>query len=73
MVHIQSCQNNEGRYVYKTWFNITQDDLNTLDKRDTMLQRQLITKTGNPCKVFMCLELGVVPNRYMIVGSQVKY
>ena len=57
----------------ETWFNITQDDLNTLSKPDTMLQRQLLTKVGNPCKVFMCLELGVVPVRYVIMGNRVKY
>ena len=38
-----------------------------------MLQRQLLTKSGNPCKVFMCLELGFLPVKFVIMGNRLKY
>ena len=57
----------------EVWFNVTKEDLNNLEKPDTMLQRQLLTKIGNPCKVFMCLELGLVPVTFVIMGNRLKY
>ena len=57
----------------ETWNNITKDDINQLTKPDTILQRKLLATSGNPCKVFMNLELGIIPVRYVIMGNRTKY
>ena len=45
----------------ETWINITEADIAKLSMPDTQLQRRLLSVSGNPSKVFMCLELGLVP------------
>ena len=57
----------------ETWININKEDINNLGKPDAMLQRQLLTKWGNPCKVFMSLELGLIPVKFVIMGNCLKY
>ena len=47
----------------ETWINVTEADITKLTMPDTMLQRQLLSVSGNPSKVFMCLEVGVIPVR----------
>ena len=39
---------------------------------DTLLQRQILSTSGNPSKVFMSLELGVVPVRYVIMAKRLN-
>ena len=38
-----------------------------------MLHRTLLSVSGNPSKVFMCLELGVIPVKYVIMEKRIKY
>ena len=57
----------------ETWNNITKYDINELTKPDTILQRKLLASSGNPCKVFMNLELGIIPVRFVIMGKRTKY
>ena len=37
---------------------------------DTMLQRKLLSTSGNPSKVFMSLELGVVPVKFVLMAKR---
>ena len=57
----------------EAWINITQENENDLEKPDIMLQRKLLTHCGNPSKVFMCLELGVVPVKFVIMAKRVQF
>ena len=56
----------------ETWINITEADITKLTMPDKMLQRQLLSVSGNPSRVFMCLELGVVPVRYGILAKRLN-
>ena len=53
----------------ESWINMTKKDIEALEKPDTFLQRSILTKTGNPCKVFMYLELGILPIKYVIIEN----
>ena len=57
----------------ETWINVTKEDINSFETPITMLLRKLLTKSGNPCKVFMYLALGVIPVKFVIMGSILKY
>ena len=47
-------------------------DITKLTMPDTMLHRQILSSTGNPSKVFMSLELGVVPVRYVLMAKRLN-
>ena len=51
----------------ETWINSNEDNITKLTMPDTMLHRQLLSVSGNPSKVFMCLELEVIPVRYITI------
>ena len=53
--------------------NLIQQNLNKLQKPDTILQRKLLSGSGNPSKVFMFLELGVLPVRYVIMMKRLTF
>ena len=53
--------------------NITQKDLDTLEKPDTMLQRNILSLYGNPSKVFMYLELGIIPVRFVMMEKILNF
>ena len=57
----------------ESWVNITKSDLDTLEKPDTIVQRSILTEYGNPSKVFMCLELGVIPVKFVIIEKRLKF
>ena len=57
----------------ESWINITKSDLDNLEKPDTMLQRNILTNYGNPSKAFMCLELGVIPVKYVIIEKRLNF
>ena len=57
----------------ESWINITKSDLENLEKPDTMVQRSILTEYGNPSKVFMCLELGVIPVRFVVIEKRLKF
>ena len=40
---------------------------------DTAFQRALLSSSGNPSRVFMCLELGVIPVRYVIMKKRLSF
>ena len=57
----------------ESWINITETDLTNLQKPDTMLQRELLSVSGNPSKAFMSLELGFVPVKYVIMYKRLTF
>ena len=57
----------------ESWVNVTEKDLTNLEKPDIMLQRKLLTESGNPSKAFMCLELGLVPVKFVIMSKRVHF
>ena len=57
----------------ESWTNITESNILKLTQPDTMLHRALLSMTGNPSKVFMCFELGVIPVRYAIMKKTFEF
>ena len=57
----------------EAWINITQENVDELTKPDTMLQRELLSISGNPCKEFMNLEMGIIPVKFVMMGKRVKF
>ena len=57
----------------ETWINLTKQDIDKLQKPDTILQRKLLSESGNPSKVFMCLELGILPVKYVIMTKRLNF
>ena len=57
----------------ESWTNITESNILKLTQPDTMLHRALLSTTGNPSRVFMCLELGVIPVRYAIMKKRLNF
>ena len=55
----------------ESWVNVTEKELSNLEKLDILLQRKLLTESGNPSKAFMCLELGSVPVKFVIMSKRV--
>ena len=49
---------------------MTKKDLDDLEKPDTMVHRGILSKEGNPSKVFMLLELKRIPVRFVIMKSR---
>ena len=56
----------------ETWINILESDITKLTMPDTLLQRQILSTSGNHSKVFMSLELGVVPVRNVIMAKRLN-
>ena len=57
----------------ETWINITEKDIDNLSMPDTILQREILSSSGNPSKVFMFLELGIIPVKYVIMGKRLNF
>ena len=57
----------------ESWCNLTKGYLDNLEKPDTSVQRNILSNYGNPSKVFMCLELGVIPVRFVIIERRLKF
>ena len=57
----------------ETWINLTMENIDELEKPDTILQRKVLSSTGNPSKVFMMLELGLIPVRYLIIQKRLQF
>ena len=51
----------------ETWINITLKDLEDLEKPDIILQRKILSSSGNPSKCFMQLELGLIPLKFIMM------
>jgi hypothetical protein len=57
----------------ETWINVTEADITKLTTPDTMLHRSILSSSGNPSKVFMCLELGIIPVKYVIMKKRITF
>ena len=57
----------------ESWINLTKLDIETLEKPDTMTQRNIFGNKGNPSKAFMCLELGITPVHFVIMKKRLNF
>ena len=57
----------------EAWTHLTEVNLAKLQMPDTFLLKALLSSSGNPSKVFMCLELGVIPVRYVIMEKRLNF
>ena len=55
------------------WINISKTDLEELEKPDIILLRKLLSLSGNPSKVFMQLEMGVIPVKFVIMQKRINF
>ena len=53
--------------------NIVKKDIDDLEKPDTILLKQILSTTGNICKVFMQLEMGVMPIKFVIMQKRMNF
>ena len=54
----------------EAWINVTETDIKRLTMPDTMSHRKLLSTYGNPSRVFMSLELGVVPVKFVLMAKR---
>jgi hypothetical protein len=57
----------------ESWINMTKKDIEELEKPDLILMRNVLSVTGNPSKVFMMLELGIIPVRFVIMKKRMQF
>ena len=57
----------------ETWINVTKDNVDDLTKPDTTFNRRLLATSGNPSKVFMTLEMGFLPVKYVMMANRSKF
>ena len=57
----------------ESWININQKDIKALEKPDIMLQRKLLSESGNPSICFMNLELGILPVRFVLMKKRLTF
>ena len=53
--------------------NISKTDFEELEKPDTILLRKLLSLSGNPSKVFIQLEMGVIPVKFVIMQKRMNF
>ena len=57
----------------EAWINLTKKDVENLEKPDVMLLRKILSSSGNPSKVFMYLELGILPVKFVLMKKRLKF
>ena len=57
----------------ESWINVTKQNLDDLEKPDTILQRKVLSVTSNPSKCFMKLELGILPVKFVIMKKRLMF
>ena len=57
----------------ESWINITKLDLDILEKSDAMLHQNILSDHGNLSKVFMLLELGTIPVRFVMMEKRLTF
>ena len=57
----------------ESWVNVLEKDVENLGKCDTVLLRKILSENGNPSKVFMFLEHGIVPVKFIMKGKQANF
>ena len=51
----------------ESWIDITKQDIEKLEKPDKILITNILCTQGNPSTVFMYLELGFLPVKYVMM------
>ena len=57
----------------ESWIDITKQDIEKLEKPDKMLMKNILGTHGNPCTVFMYMELGFLPVKYVIMNKRLTF
>ena len=57
----------------ESWINVTKKDIEDLEKPDISLLRQIPSKSGNPSKCFLQLELGIIPVKFVIMQKRMNF
>ena len=57
----------------ESWIDITKQDIEKLEKPDKILIRSILGSQGNPSTVFMYLELGFLPVKYVIMKKRLNF
>ena len=57
----------------ESWINVSKKDLEDLERPDMLLQRKILTTTGNPSKCFIQLELGIIPVKFVIMQKRLNF
>ena len=57
----------------ESWINISEKDIENLEKCDIIILRKLLSDYGNPSKVFMYLELGIIPVRFVLMSKRINF
>ena len=56
----------------ESWINLTEADIAKLTMPETLLQGRLLSVSGNSSKVFMSLELGIVPVKFVLMAKRIN-
>ena len=54
----------------ESWINITKKNIEDLEKPDILLQRKILSNSGNPSKCFIQLELGIIPIKFVLMKKK---
>ena len=57
----------------ESWINMSKKDLKDLERPDMILQRQILSTSGNPSKCFIQLELGIIPVKFVIMQKRLNF
>ena len=57
----------------ESWINVSKKDLEDLERPDMLLQRKILTTTGNPSKCFIQLELVIIPVKFVIMQKRLNF
>ena len=53
--------------------NVATKNVEELEKPDSILQRKFLSNTGNPFKILIMLELGLIQVRYILMTKQLQF
>ena len=57
----------------ESWINLNKQNIKALERPDTQLLKRLFSTSGNPCKLFMMLEVGIIPVKFVIMQKQLIF
>ena len=57
----------------ESWINMRKMYIDKLEKQDTILQRKVLSTSGNPSKAFTMLELGIIPIKHIIMKKRMLF
>ena len=57
----------------ESWINLTRKDIESIEKPDVMLLRKVLGSSGNPSTVFLYLELGILPAKFVIMKKRLNF